>query len=297
MNIQDSPKQIALKAEEQLNKLKEKYISMVGPLENAAPAVEAQSVVEESVAAPEPNMFDVQPSVSDAPVVETPEQGTAFNPTPVQEEAVVNPEPVQNVQENIFDSAPASESVAPAEPAPVVSNPEVPAEPVAPALDDQNNNQVNMFDQMGDSQPTNAEIIGENQNIFETNNVFDSAPAAEVVVPTEPTVSNPEVQLDTNVSEPVQNNVFDAPAVESAPEIQEPVAAQPVEQVASNNSMNLLNSLKDDYANIVNSANSLNEMINNFGNKLASYGIDNNVQFLNQNVVSDEFNNNQSMHM
>ena len=297
MNIQDSPKQIALKAEEQLNKLKEKYISMVGPLENAAPAVEAQPVVEESVAAPEPNMFDVQPSVSDAPVVEAPEQGTAFNPTPVQEEAVVNPEPVQNVQENIFDSAPAAEPVAPAEPAPVVSNPEVPAEPVAPALDDQNNNQVNMFDQMGDSQPTNAEIIGENQNIFETNNVFDSAPAAEVVVPTEPTVTNPEVQLDTTVSEPVQNNVFDAPAVESASEIQEPVAAQPVEQVASNNSTNLFNSLKDDYANIVNSANSLNEMINNFGNKLASYGIDNNVQFLNQNVVSDEFNNNQSMHM
>ncbi len=284
MNIQDSPKQIALKAEEQLNKLKEKYISMVGPLENAAPAVEAQSVVEESVAAPEPNMFDVQPSVSDAPVVETPEQGTAFNPTPVQEEAVVNPEPVQNVQENIFDSAPAAEVVAQ-------------SEPVAPALDDQNNNQVNMFDQMGDSQPTNAEIIGENQNIFETNNVFDSAPAAEVVVPTEPTATNPEVQLDTTVSEPVQNNVFDAPAVESAPEIQEPVASQPVEQVASNNSTNLLNSLKDDYANIVNSANSLNEMINNFGNKLASYGIDNNVQFLNQNVVSDEFNNNQSMHM
>lgn len=260
MNIQNSPKQIAL-TNEQINGIKNKYTNMVGVVENITPAPEVQVAVEEPPVVQEPNMFDATPSNGEEQVAIAPEQGTAFNPTPVQEEQAVSPEVGQAAQNSVLDNASAP-----------VSTPEVQVD-------------NNMFNQT-EIQPTNAEIIGENQNVFETNNVFDSAPSQE------PTPASEPASVES-----VQNNVFDVPVAEPIQTVQEPQVINNSEPAVVNNDVNSIESLKSEYNQIVNSAAALNEMINNFGQKLASYGIDNNVQFLNQNVNANEFNNNQNMHM
>ena len=239
MNIQDSPKQIALTTE-QINGIKNKYTSMV-------PEVKEEPVVAAPTPEPEPTP---EPNIFDAPVMES-APAPSVEPAPAVE-PVQKPAPVVAPTEAVVQEAPAN------------------AAPEAPIEEVQNENQ-NIFDQSASPEPTNAEIIGGNENVFDTTNVFDNANSA----------ASP--QMDAS---PVVENIFNEPALVN----NEIVNSAPVV-----NTTNEIDALKGEYEQIVNAAANLNNMVTEFGKKLAAYGMNNN-EIVNQNVTP-EVTNNQTLHM
>ena len=220
MNIQNSPKQIAL-TNDQITGIKNKYAAMVPAkplIDNSSVAASAAPLVDNSTVAPvglpqaeiqfaspapetapqtEPNIFDTTPS---SPVVEPVQPATA--PTP------------EMTSENIFD-IPA---------APIQSSPD--------SFASTNNN------------PTNAEIIGSDQNIF---NTVDSN--VTPVVESTTTVENSNGTVDNPVN---NDNIF----------VENQVNPTPV-----NNTVTFEELLKD-YIKIQNEAVTLYAMIESFGTKM-----------------------------
>ena len=209
MNIQNNPRQIAL-TNEQITGIKDRYTKEMGKIATNTPIVEqAQNTEQMESIIPEANIFDV-------------ELNQSFNQEPVSTPAIeepVAPISVPIEEKTIFDN---------------------------PIQEISTNEPTNS--EFANVAPTNAELIGNSQNMFDI----------------EPGETAPVIEEPIAPSEPIMNNNFFAP---STPE---------VSAIGQSNDLN--ENLASEFEQILNASAQLYGMIESFGKKLNSLGLTGQVQ-------------------